>query len=57
MYMCPIPNGFRGRDISMYSSLDLAPDFVLSRRNAPLSEACESVLSVSWLLWLQNVTL
>jgi hypothetical protein len=20
MYMCPIPNGFRGRDISLYSS-------------------------------------
>jgi hypothetical protein len=55
MYMCPIPNGVRDRDISLYSSLDLAPDIVLlSRRTAPLSVACESVLSVSWLL-LENV--
>jgi hypothetical protein len=26
--------------------------FLSSRRNDPLSEACESVWSVSWLLWL-----
>jgi hypothetical protein len=42
--MCPIPNGFRGRAILLYSNLDLAPNIVLpSRRNAPLSEALESV--------------
>ena len=44
MYMCPNPNGFRERTISLYSSLDLAPNIVLpSRRTAPLSAACESV--------------
>jgi hypothetical protein len=42
--MYPIPNGFRDRVISLYSSLDLAPSIVLpSRRTAALSEACESV--------------
>jgi hypothetical protein len=35
-----------------------APSIVLpSCRAAPLSEACESVWSVSWLLWLLMVTL
>jgi hypothetical protein len=29
MYMCPIPNGFRDKAISLYSSLDLAPNIVL----------------------------
>jgi hypothetical protein len=28
--MCPIPNGFRDGAISFYSSLDLAPNIVLS---------------------------
>jgi hypothetical protein len=40
MYMCPIPNGFRDRAISLNSSSDLAPNIVLpSRLTAPLSEA------------------
>jgi hypothetical protein len=30
MYMCPVPNGFRDRANSLYSSLDLAPNIVLS---------------------------
>jgi hypothetical protein len=30
--MCPIPNGFRDRAISLYSSLDLAPNIVLPSR-------------------------
>jgi hypothetical protein len=30
--MCPIPNGFRDRTISLYSSLDLAPNIVLPSR-------------------------
>jgi hypothetical protein len=42
--MCPIPNGFWVRAISLYSSLDLAHDIILpSCRAAPLPEACESV--------------
>jgi hypothetical protein len=58
IYMCPIPNGFRDRAISLYSSLDLAQNIVLpSRRTAPLSNACESVCSVSWSLWFLTVTL
>jgi hypothetical protein len=53
MCMCPIPNGFQDRDISLYSSLDLASNIVLpSHHTVPLSEACESVWSVSWPLWL-----
>jgi hypothetical protein len=37
MYLCPIPNGFRDRAISLKRSLDLAPNIVLrSRRTAPL---------------------
>jgi hypothetical protein len=32
MYMCPIPNGFQDRAISLYSSLDLAPNIVLPSR-------------------------
>jgi hypothetical protein len=32
MYMCPIPNGFRDRAISLYCSLDLAPNTVLPSR-------------------------
>jgi hypothetical protein len=56
MYLCPIPNDFRVRDISLYSSLNLAPNSVLSsRRNAPLSEECASLLSVGWPVWLVNV--
>jgi hypothetical protein len=44
MYMCPVPNGFRDRAISLYSSLDLAANIVLHfRRTAPLSETCESL--------------
>jgi hypothetical protein len=50
MNMSPIPNGFRQLARSI---LNLASNiFLPSRRNAPLSEACESVWSVSWLLWL-----
>jgi hypothetical protein len=30
--MCPIPNGFGDRAISLYSSLDLAPNIVLPSR-------------------------
>jgi hypothetical protein len=41
--MCPIPNGFR------YLAGNV---FLPSPRNAPLSEASESVRRVSWLLWL-----
>ena len=56
--MCPIPNGFRDRAIWLYIGLVWAPCIVLpSRRAAPLSEACESVWSVSWLLWLLIATL
>jgi hypothetical protein len=43
MNMCPIPKGFQ----YLASSI-----FLPSHRNAPLSEACESVWSVIWLLWL-----
>jgi hypothetical protein len=32
MYVCPIPNGLRDRAISLYSSLDLAPNIVLPSR-------------------------
>jgi hypothetical protein len=32
MYMCLIPNGFRDRDISLYSSMDLAPNIALPSR-------------------------
>jgi hypothetical protein len=42
--MCPIPNGFRDRDIRLYSGLAWAPSIVRPSRPAtPLSEACESV--------------
>ena len=45
MCVCPIPNGFQDRDISLNSSLNLAPNNVLSsRRTAPLYGACDSVL-------------
>jgi hypothetical protein len=48
--MCPIPNGFRHLARSI---LNLAHNiFLPSHRNFPMSEACESVWSVSWLLWL-----
>jgi hypothetical protein len=40
---CPIPNGFR------YLARNI---FLPSRHNASMSEACESVWSVSWLLLL-----
>jgi hypothetical protein len=43
MNVCPILNGFR------YLARSI---FLPSRRSAPLSEECESVWSVSWLLWL-----
>ena len=44
MYVCPIPNGFRDRVISLYKSLNMVPNIVLhSRHTAPLHEACESV--------------
>jgi hypothetical protein len=43
MNMCPIPNDFR------YLARNI---FLPSHRNAPISEARESVWSVSWLLWL-----
>jgi hypothetical protein len=50
MSMCPIPNGFWYLECSI---LNLARNiFLPSRRNAPLYEACESVWSVSWLLWV-----
>jgi hypothetical protein len=56
--MYSIPNCFRDTALSLYSSLDLASIIVLpSRRTVPLSEACESVWSVSWPLWLLIVTL
>jgi hypothetical protein len=29
IYMCLIPNGFRGRAVSLYSSFDLAPNIDL----------------------------
>jgi hypothetical protein len=32
IYMYPIPNGFRNRGISLYSSLNLAPNIVLPSR-------------------------
>jgi hypothetical protein len=32
MYMCPIPNTFRDRAISLHSSLDLVPNIVLPSR-------------------------
>jgi hypothetical protein len=32
IYLYPIPNGFRDRVISLYSSLDLAPNIVLPSR-------------------------
>jgi hypothetical protein len=42
--MCPIQNGFRDRAISLYSSLDFAPNiFLPSRHTAPLSEVRELV--------------
>jgi hypothetical protein len=55
--MCPIPNGFRYLARSILnlarSILNLARSiFHPFHRNAPLSEACESVWSVSWLWWL-----
>jgi len=44
MYMYPIPSVFRDRAISLYRSLNMAPNIVLhSSRIAPLYEACESV--------------
>ena len=57
MNMYPILNCFRDRGIWLCSGLAWAPSIVPSRRAAPLSEACESVWSVSWLLWLLIVTL
>lgn len=30
MYMYPIPNGFRDRAVSLYSTLNMAPNIVLS---------------------------
>jgi hypothetical protein len=48
--MCPIPNGFRYLARSIFNLA--CSIFLPSRRNAPLSEACESVWSVNWLLWL-----
>ena len=56
--MCPIPNNFGDRAIWLCSGLASAPSIVLtSSPAAPLSEACESVWSVSWLLLLLMVTL
>jgi hypothetical protein len=50
MNMGPISNGFR---YLAHIILNLARNiFIPSHRNAPMSEACESVCSVSWLLWL-----
>jgi len=44
MCVCPILNGFRDGGISLYRSLNLAPNIVPhSRRTAPLYEARESV--------------
>jgi hypothetical protein len=38
--MYPIPNGFRDRAISLYRSLDLAPNIVIhSRRISPQNES------------------
>jgi hypothetical protein len=45
--MCPIPNVFPDRAISLYISLDLAPYIVLHSR----------IWSASWPLWLLMVTL
>jgi hypothetical protein len=41
--MCPVPNS------SWYLASNI---FLPSHHNAPLSETCELVWSVSWLLWL-----
>jgi len=50
-YMCPITNCFRDRAVSLYRSLNLAPNILLHfRHTAPLYEACESVFGVSWFL-------
>jgi hypothetical protein len=32
MYMCPIPNGFRDRAISLHSRLELAPNIAVPSR-------------------------
>jgi hypothetical protein len=45
-----IPNDFRYLARSILNSARNI--FLPSRCNAPISEACESVRSVSWLLWL-----
>jgi hypothetical protein len=45
MNMCPIPNVF------WYLARNI---FLPSHRKAPLSEACESVWSVSWMLWIAH---
>jgi hypothetical protein len=46
--MCPFPNVFRYLALSI---LNLAGNiFLPSHLNAPLSEACEAMWSVSWLL-------
>jgi hypothetical protein len=43
MYMYPTPNGVREKAISLYRSLNLAPNIALhSRRIAPLYETRES---------------
>jgi hypothetical protein len=50
MNMCPILNGFRHLACSI---LNLGHNiFLPSHQNVPLSAACESEWSVSWLLWL-----
>jgi hypothetical protein len=50
MNMCPIPNDFWYLGGSI---LKLARNiFLPSHRNDPMCEACESVWSVIWLLWL-----
>ena len=55
MYTCPIPNGFRGSAISLYRSLDLAPNIVRHyRRTAPLYEACKWVWRVGRLLYVDT---
>jgi hypothetical protein len=55
MYMCPIPNCFRDRAISLYRTLDLAPKIVLcALRTEPLYEACELEQSVRWLLYVDT---
>jgi hypothetical protein len=43
VYMCPIPNGFQDRAISLHSSLNLVPNIALSHHIAPLPQACELV--------------